>query len=140
MAGQQFNIEQAQFGIESAQATVTTLGAMKHATTQLQNQMKEMNIYDVDDIQDDMADLLEEMNEVNESLARSYAMPEDIDEADLEAELDLLEDELEIEAAAENQGQVPAYLQPSQELPAQPTTSPASKIPVDEYGLPAVTN
>merc|ERR1712151_1139381 len=65
--------------------TVATLGAMKNANKQLKTQMEALNIDDVDDVQDDLAELMEEMNEVNESLARSYAMPEDIDEADLEA-------------------------------------------------------
>lgn len=34
---------------------------------------------------DDMADLLEQANEIQESLGRSYAVPDEIDEADLEA-------------------------------------------------------
>lgn len=32
-----------------------------------------------------MADLLEQANEIQESLGRSYAVPDDVDEADLEA-------------------------------------------------------
>lgn len=32
-----------------------------------------------------MEDLLEQANEVQETFARSYAVPDDIDEADLEA-------------------------------------------------------
>lgn len=34
---------------------------------------------------DDMADLLEQANEIQETLGRSYAVPDEIDEADLEA-------------------------------------------------------
>ena len=33
----------------------------------------------------DMEDLLEQANEIQESLGRSYAVPDEIDEADLEA-------------------------------------------------------
>jgi charged multivesicular body protein 5 len=33
----------------------------------------------------DMEELLEQANEVQESLSRSYAVPDEIDEADLEA-------------------------------------------------------
>jgi hypothetical protein len=33
----------------------------------------------------DMEDLLEQSNEIQESLGRSYAVPDEIDEADLEA-------------------------------------------------------
>ncbi len=36
-------------------------------------------------MQYDMEELLEQANEVQESLSRSYAVPEEIDEADLEA-------------------------------------------------------
>lgn len=134
MLGQQFNIEQTQFGLESATVTIATIGAMKEANTQLRTKMKEMNIDDVDDIQDDLAELMEEMDEVNESLGRSYAMPDDIDEADLEAELDLLEDDLE-EGIDEG---TPSYLQ-STEMPAQPTGVPGDKTAVDDFGLPTST-
>ena len=33
----------------------------------------------------DMEDMLEQANEIQESLGRSYAVPDEIDEADLEA-------------------------------------------------------
>jgi charged multivesicular body protein 5 len=33
----------------------------------------------------DMEDLLEQANEIQESMGRSYAVPDEIDEADLEA-------------------------------------------------------
>lgn len=33
----------------------------------------------------DMEELLEQANEIQETLARSYALPDEIDEADLEA-------------------------------------------------------
>lgn len=33
----------------------------------------------------DMEDMLEQANEIQESLARSYAVPDEVDEADLEA-------------------------------------------------------
>lgn len=33
----------------------------------------------------EMEDLLEQANEIQESLARSYAVPDELDEADLEA-------------------------------------------------------
>lgn len=39
----------------------------------------------VQNMHDDMADLLEQANEIQETLGRSYAVPDEIDEADLEA-------------------------------------------------------
>ena len=90
---------------------------------------------------------MDEFSEINEALAQNFATPDDIDEADLEAELDMLGDELEEEFAEEDA--VPSYLQESTSLPAQPTAVPGGdggKVPsangaqkVDEYGLPVET-
>jgi len=144
MAAQQFNIDQASFGIESAKASVQTVAAMKAANTELKQVIrKDLNIDDVDDLADDMAEMMDEFNEINEALGQNFSTPDDIDEADLEAELDLLEDELEDEVGT---GAVPSYLQqepamPSAPLPETPSGTPGGKIPaggqkVDEYGLP----
>ena len=79
---------------------------------------KDLNIDDVDDITDDLADLMYDMDEINEALGQNFSTPEDIDEADLEAELDMLDDELDDELLDD---EAPAYLQESEDLPAQPT-------------------
>ena len=101
---------------------------MKSANNELKGMMKkDLNIDDVDDITDDLAELMYDMDEINEALGQNFATPEDIDEADLEAELDMLDDELEEELAEET----PSYLQePS--LPAQPTGLPSLKTPEEE--------
>jgi charged multivesicular body protein 5 len=135
-AGQQFNVDQAQFGIESAKATVQTVGAMKQANAEFKRTLqKDLNIDAVEDIADDMAEMLEDFNYINEALGNTYMTP-DLDEADLDAELDMLEDELEEEALQADA--TPSYLQP---LPTHPTDVPGNKLPsgevVDEYGLPA---
>jgi len=46
--------------------------------------------------------MLEQANEIQETLGRSYAVPDEIDEADLEAELDAL--------ALEEEEEGPSYL------------------------------
>lgn len=136
IAGQQFNIDQASFGIESAKANVQTIAAMKGANQELKRTMKkDLNIDDVEDLADDMAEMMDEFNEINEALASNFATPDDIDEADLDAELELLEDEMfeeEAEAAAEY---TPSYLQ-TENMPATPTT----ELPTTGVGLPAVPN
>lgn len=120
LMGQQFNIDQAAFGIESAKATVDSVAAMKSANVQLKKAIqKDLKIDDVDDLADDMAELMEEMNEINESLGRNFATPDDITADDLDAELDMLEDELEEEEVGES---TPSYLQES--LPSNPTGVP----------------
>lgn len=46
--------------------------------------------------------------EINDAMGRSYEVPEDVDESDLMAELDALEDDLGAEAVS---GATPSYLQ-----------------------------
>ena len=121
---QQFNVDQAAFNIESAKATVGTVAAMKKANTELKNVIKkDLKIDDVDDLADDLADLMYDMDEINEALGQNFSTPEDIDEADLEAELDMLDDELDDELLDD---EAPAYLQESEDLPAQPTALPGA--------------
>ena len=69
-----------------------------------------------------MADLMDDMNEINEALGQNFAMPDDLDEAELDAELDLLGDELEDELLAEADS-TPSYLLPAQPNGAKQTTS-----------------
>lgn len=44
-----------------------------------------MYSYIMQNLQFEMEDLLEQANEVQESIGRSYAVPDELDEADLEA-------------------------------------------------------
>merc|ERR1711957_43336 len=123
MAGQQFNIDQAAFGIESAKSTVETVAAMKVANTELKRAVKnDLNLDDIDDLADDMADMMEDMNEINEGLARNFSTPEDIDEADLEDEID--EEDIVGDEA-------PSYLLDTN-LPSQPTNALGDNINAEE--------
>lgn len=85
-------------------------------------------------LQDEMEDLLDSANEVQEALGRSYGLPEEVDEADLEAELDALGDEL-----LEEDEEIPSYLQePTYTVPDVPDKEPGEKdkkVAVDEFGL-----
>ena len=151
LAGQQFNIDQVSFNIDSAKATVSTVAAMKAASVELQSTLKhDLNINDIDGLADDMAELMDEFNEINEVLGQNFATPDYLDEADLEAELEMLGDELE-EADLDNADAVPSYLQASSVssssvMPSMPMV-PGAKVPVsaagsqkvDEYGLPIET-
>jgi charged multivesicular body protein 5 len=126
---------QTAFAIDSVKDTVTTVAAMKNANATLKKSVKAINIDEIEDITDDLADMMEDMNEVNDALGRSYATPDDIDEADLEAELDVLEDEMEADALAEDA--TPSYLQPAASMPDQPSGLPEEgKGANDEFGLP----
>jgi charged multivesicular body protein 5 len=134
-AGQQFNIDQTNFNLESAKASVSTVAAMKAANKDLKRTLKkDLKIDDVDDLADDMAELMDDFNEINEALGRNFATPEDLDEADLDAELEMLGDELEEELLEEEAETTPSYL-----LPAQPNVTPGLQQPEDELedGLPS---
>lgn len=146
LAGQQFNIDQTSFTIESIRDTQTTVAAMKDASKQMKTEFKKMNLNDIEDTVDDLADYMEDMNEVNEMLGRSYAVGDEIDEADLDAELACLDDELaELDALDEEPssvpsgaGGIPTYSRPEATAPV--ARGPAVALPnpsgYDEYGLP----
>ncbi|KAJ3302902.1 hypothetical protein HDV03_004474 [Kappamyces sp. JEL0829] len=120
---QSFNMEQASMTTENLKNTMITVDAMQTANKELKKQYKSINLDKIEAIQDEMEDLMEAAAEVQETLGRSYGIPDDIDEADLEAgtqavsnpaELDALQDEVLFEDAE------PSYL----EEPSVPTAIP----------------
>ncbi|RHZ12671.1 hypothetical protein DYB26_006999 [Aphanomyces astaci] len=135
MAAQSFNIEQvsASFAIETAKDSLDTVSAMKSAATQLKAETKKFNFAELENVQDDMADMMDDMNEIQEILG---SVGQDIDESELEAELEGLEDEWAMEEAVAPQHAAPSYL--ATDLPAAPTgvKDKSTAAGVDEYGLP----
>jgi len=119
----QFNVDQMAFQTENMKATIDTVGAMKQAQVAMKGQMKELNIDQVEDLQDEMADMFEDMEEINELMGRNYACP-DMDDGELDAEFESMEQELAMEAemAMMGGGEIPAY------VPPQPNVPEASKI------------
>jgi len=138
LRNQSFNMEQANFATQSLKDTKTTVDAMKTGVKQMKKEYKKVNIDEIEDLQDDMEDMLDQANEVQEALGRTYGMPE-IDDADLDAELDALGDDMFLEDDT-------AYLDEASSAPAVPGTMPgetdtsSSKtkdgVQVDEFGLP----
>jgi len=125
LMSQSFNMEQANFATQSMKDTATTVAAMKDANKTMKSQFKEIKINDVENVFDEMQDLLEDANEVNDLLARSFATPYEVDEADLDEELAALGDELDVEVDS-----VPSYLQTA----PVPTNDPRQ----DNISLPSV--
>ena len=62
-----------------------TFEAMQSANKELKKQYKAINIDKIEKVQDEMEDLLEKAADVQDALSRTYGLPDDIDEADLEA-------------------------------------------------------
>ncbi|KIZ06464.1 Charged multivesicular body protein 5 [Monoraphidium neglectum] len=132
---QQFNMEQTKFTVESIQDTVQTVQALKGASKEMRGAMKankELDLNFIDKLQDELADMADLTNDINEMMGQSFAVPEDVDEGDLMAELDALEGDMMAEPAA---GGVPSYLQ-EPDLPELPTAPQANAE--EELGLPAI--
>ena len=102
LAQQSFNMESAALTTDNLRNTMATVDAMKVANTEIRKQYGKIDInkievrsclflsidnwrHDWQTMHYDMEDLLEQANEIQESLGRSYAVPDEIDEADLEA-------------------------------------------------------
>ena len=95
--------------------TMTTVDAMKTTQKELKKQYGKVDIDKIERMQDEMADLMEVGNEIQESISRSYDLPEDVDEAELDAELEALGEEVEVGGGFEGVGvgEMPSYLQES---------------------------
>ena len=77
---------------------LTTVDAMKSANKTLRRQYGKIDVDKIERMQDEMQDLIEMGNDIQESLGRSYDVPEGVDEAELDAELEALGEEAEFEA------------------------------------------
>jgi len=139
MRNQSFNMEQANFATQTLKDTKTTVDAMKLGVKEMKKEYKKIDIDQIEDLQDDMEDMLDQANEVQEALGRQYGMPE-LDDADLDAELDALGDEMFMDDDS--------YLDDATSAPEVPGTNPGEAsdtsepsrtkdgIKVDEFGLP----
>ncbi|KAF9935538.1 hypothetical protein BGZ65_003260 [Modicella reniformis] len=125
---QSFNMEQASFTTENLRNVATTVDAMRTANQAMRQQYKQFNIEKIEQMQDDMEEIMEQANEIQETLGRSYSVPDDINEDELDAELDALGDELYDE-------EEPSYLEDDKlDLPTtSETTAEAEQL--DEFGL-----
>eukprot|EP00696_Hemimastix_kukwesjijk_P006822 gnl/Hemi2/18662_TR6181_c0_g1_i1.p1 gnl/Hemi2/18662_TR6181_c0_g1~~gnl/Hemi2/18662_TR6181_c0_g1_i1.p1 ORF type:complete len:226 (-),score=88.76 gnl/Hemi2/18662_TR6181_c0_g1_i1:189-866(-) len=118
---QQFSMDQIHFATETMKDTVTTVEAMKVAAKEMKTVQKNINIDQIEDMHDDLDDMLMMNDEIQEVLGRSYGVPDDLDDADLEAELAGLEEEMASELTTEA---APSYMQAREpQLPTAPTHS-----------------
>lgn len=137
LSQQAFNMEQSNFAIQGMKDTQTTVAAMKMGLKTMQKEYKKVDINKIDALQDEMEEMLDLNNEIQEAMSRQYDTP-DIDEADLEAELEALGDELEMDKDT-------SYLDDALNVPGVPSREPGEStkvaeggIAVDEFGLPKV--
>jgi charged multivesicular body protein 5 len=89
---------------------MTTVDVMKTTNKTLRQQYGKIDIDKIERMQDEMADLMEMGNEIQESLGRAYDVPEEVDEAELDAELEALGEEMEFEGGV-GEGALPSFMQ-----------------------------
>uniref|UniRef100_A0AC35TSZ4 Charged multivesicular body protein 5 n=1 Tax=Rhabditophanes sp. KR3021 TaxID=114890 RepID=A0AC35TSZ4_9BILA len=136
MDNQAFNMEQTNFAIEGMKDAQSTVAAMKSGVQAMKKEFKKINIDKIEDLQDEMEDMLDMNSEIQEAMSRQYDTP-DIDEADLEAELEALGDELAFDEDS-------SYLDQALNAPKIPSAAPHTDkktedgIAVDEFGLPKI--
>jgi len=94
---QVWNLEQAGMMQDNLKNVMTTVDAMKMTNKSLKQQYGKIDIDKIERMQDEMADLMDIGNDIQESISRSYEVPEDVDEAELDAELEALGEEVEFE-------------------------------------------
>ncbi len=109
MQSQSWNMEQANMMQDNLKNVMTTVDAMKTTNKSLKQQYGKINIDKIEKMQDEMADLMEIGNDIQESISRSYDVPEDVDEAELDAELEALGDEAEMESFGVSQ-ETPSFM------------------------------
>ncbi|KAG1755473.1 Snf7 family [Suillus lakei] len=126
---QTFNMESAALTTDNLRNTMATVDAMKVANKEMRKQYGKIDIDKIENMHYDMEELLEQANEIQESLGRSYAVPDEIDEADLEAELDALQLEEEEEGPSylSDLNKVPDFVDETPVELSEPTAKEAVK-------------
>ncbi|KAF2104306.1 hypothetical protein NA57DRAFT_51139 [Rhizodiscina lignyota] len=107
---QSWNMEQAGMMQDNLKNTMTTVDAMKTTTKELRKQYGKVDIDKIERLQDEMADLMDMGNDIQESISRSYDVPEEVDEAELDAELEALGEEMQFESAGMESEGMPAFM------------------------------
>ncbi|KZO93179.1 hypothetical protein CALVIDRAFT_540165 [Calocera viscosa TUFC12733] len=64
---------------------MATVDAMRTANKELRRQYGMLDIDKIDAMHDELSDLFRQANEIQETIGRSYGVPDEPDEADLEA-------------------------------------------------------
>ncbi|GME89243.1 hypothetical protein B5S28_g1533 [[Candida] boidinii] len=132
LLSQSWNMTQAQMTTDNLKNTMITIDAMKSANKELKKTYGKINIDKLEDLQDEMLDLIDQSNELQDSLSRSYDVPDDISESELDAELEALGEEMNMESDLNlGESNIPSYLTSEDQLPSfvdeQPETGETDK-------------
>jgi len=127
---QSWNMEQAGMMQDNLKNVMTTVDAMKTTNKALKQQYGKINIDKIERMQDEMADLMDIGNEINESISRAYDIPDDVDEAELDAELEALGEDMMLEHESGLGEGVPSFMQ--DEVPPTFIDEPPEQTKVKE--------
>lgn len=130
LSQQSWNMEQAGMMQDNLKNVMTTVDAMKTTTKTLKKQYGQIDIDKIERLQDEMADLMDVGNEIQESISRAYDVPEDVDEAELDAELEALGEETMMESSMADSA-MPSFLQ-DEVAPPQFIDEPPEQTKVKE--------
>ncbi|KAE8373066.1 Snf7 family [Aspergillus bertholletiae] len=130
LSQQSWNMEQAGMMQDNLKNVMTTVDAMKTTTKTLKKQYGKIDIDQIERMQDEMADLMDIGNEIQESISRAYDVPEDVDEAELDAELEALGEETMFESSM-SESAMPSFLQ-DEVAPPQFIDEPPEQTKVKE--------
>lgn len=109
---QSFNMSQAQDMTANLQNVMTTVDALKTTNKTLKKQYGKVDIDKIEQLQDEMQDLMEVGREIQDSISRAYDVPEDVDEDELDAELEMLGEEMQFESAMGESEGLPGFMVP----------------------------
>ncbi|CCE61529.1 hypothetical protein TPHA_0A04560 [Tetrapisispora phaffii CBS 4417] len=94
---QSWNLQQAQLTNDNLTNTMVTVNALRQTKKILQTNYNKINIEEIEALQDDLNDIMEQNNELQDILSQQNGISNDfnadyIDDLELEAELEALED------------------------------------------------
>ncbi|KAH8677632.1 Snf7-domain-containing protein [Xylariales sp. PMI_506] len=101
------NVQMLQNNVKS---TVAMVDAMKTTSKELKKQYGKIDIDKIERMQDELAELMDIGNEIQESMSRAYDIPEEIGDEELDAELELLGAEMEMEGQLMDGSGVPDFM------------------------------
>ncbi|EEB09439.2 vacuolar sorting protein Vps60 [Schizosaccharomyces japonicus yFS275] len=113
---QSFNMEQTAMTTESLKNTMVSVQALQQTAKQLKAQNKQISLEKIDALQDELQEYLDSAGELNDILGQNMSSV-DIDDEELDAELEALQQDQTWAEQQEQTNGLPAYLQPLNDLP-----------------------
>merc|ERR1712000_670153 len=89
--GKILNLESQKYALEETSTNAQMVKAMKQGADTMKNQMKNMDIENIDEITENVQEAMDQQAEINDALANP--MGDLMDDDDLDAELQALEDD-----------------------------------------------